>query len=132
MGSITNLDSSTTLGSPQSSRSSKSSSTAKMILPIAEPKPTLTSSKQPRSKWSVFSGMPSFGHAFAGVPPAPVNTAKTRRDAESKIFITVPSPTVGGLNDELILQMVGAGPVRKVSRSGQSAIELDAMEKGSR
>ena len=104
---------SNTLNSPQSSRFSKSSSPkSPPLLPIIEPKPALSSpTTQPkRSKLALFANMPSFGQAFAGVAPTPVDTS---RKTASKILITVPSPTIGGLNDELILQMVGAEPLKK-------------------
>lgn len=108
----------TTLTSGASSRFSKATTLKESpspLLPITEPKYTPTKPKL--SKLHLFKTMPSFGHAFAGIPPPSVSTARTdrkhTRNQASKIMITLPSPTLGGLDDELILQMVGAEKVRK-------------------
>lgn len=111
--------------SKASTRFSKTSAFSKILspgLPIVEPKPVYaTSSPVKPSKWSLFARMPSFGQAFAGVsPPPPVRTV--RRDVVSKIMITVPSPTIGGLDDELILQMVGAAPSNWKGRKGTKQV----------
>jgi hypothetical protein len=133
--SITDLTSSNTLTAPLSSRFSNLSSNATTLLPTTEPKsPTPPPQPQPqptkKSKISLFASMPSFGQAFAGVPQLPVDT-RARNDVARKIMITLPSPTVGGLDDELILKMVGAEPVGRTNKPkhGAGVIELDAMEK---
>jgi hypothetical protein len=69
--------------------------------------------------------MPSYGQAFAGAAPPPVDISRTKsKETASKIMITVPSPTIGALNDDLILQMVGAEPLRKQNKQ---IIELAAL-----
>jgi hypothetical protein len=86
---------------------------------------TKSTSRRTSSKWSSFSRMPSFGQAFAGVPPSPLNTSTTKsRDTDTKILTTLPSPRTGGLNDDLILQMVGAKPARK---QNTQLIELEGL-----
>jgi hypothetical protein len=104
-----------------------------MVLPVTEPKPsapppTITTSLI--SKFSLFAHMPSFGEAFAGVPPSPIDTTKGRKVVASKIMITLPSPTVGSLDDELILTMVGAETVGKKEKEKEREIELGEMGKG--